>query len=85
MIGARLRQGVRVGKWEWPVFDDSGERTGKLGGIDPAFHGVALGYLTSAEFDQPGPGDWGTPPSGPEEVRCLTPSPRANLAAPEAP
>ena len=33
MIGARLRHGVRVGKYEWPVFEDSGERTGVLGGL----------------------------------------------------
>ncbi len=26
MVGARLRQGIRRGKSEWPVFDDSGER-----------------------------------------------------------
>ena len=83
--GARLRQGVRVGKGEWPVFDDSGERTGRLGGIDPDFRRVAVVYLTPAEFEQPSPGDWGTPPTEPKEVRYLTPSPRATLAAPEAP
>jgi hypothetical protein len=30
MVGARLRQGVRGGKYEWPVFDDSGERASVL-------------------------------------------------------
>ena len=53
MIDARLRQGVRMGKEEWPVFDDSGERTGRLGGIDPDLRKdlrrVALDYLTPAE------------------------------------
>ena len=33
MVGARLREGVRRGKYEWPVFDDSGERASVLGGL----------------------------------------------------
>ena len=82
MIGARLRQGVRVGKGEWPAFDDCGERTGSLDGIDPDFRRVALDYLTPAECEQSQPT---SQPSEPKEVRYLTPSPRANLAAPEAP
>jgi hypothetical protein len=43
---------------------------------------VALDYLTPAECEQLRPT---SQPSEPKEVRYLTPSPRANLAAPEAP
>ena len=44
--GARLRQGVRVGKGAWP---------GSLAWIDPDFRRVALDHLAPAEWGSPSP------------------------------